>query len=110
MFRTRKLSVLHASPHDFSVPTIKEQFLKDGTKISNVVYVPASSLGSDIPKPSEYKLSKLLAAGVPLHPVSSQIIDNAPSSAVVSTYLDKLEVSTPSVSPSDNNNEPSNND
>ena len=109
MFITRKLSVLHASPHDFNVPTIKEQFLKDGTKISNVVSVPASTLGSDIPKPSEYKLSKLLAAGVLLQPVSSQIIDNAPSSDVVSSYLDKLEDSTPSVSHSDNNNEPSNN-
>lgn len=108
MFRTRKLYALHASPHDFNVPTIKEQFLKDGTKISNVVLVPASSLGSDIPKPSEYKLSKLLAAGVSLQPLSSQIIDNAPSSDVVSSYLDILEDSVPSL-PSDNNNEPSNN-
>ena len=93
MFRTRKHSSLHASPHVFNVPQIKDSFLADGTKVSHLVSVPFNTIGSDIPKPSEYKLHALLAAGVPLSPVSPTILDSAPSTEVASKFLDSLDKS-----------------
>jgi hypothetical protein len=111
MFRTRKHSALHASPHVFNVPLIRDSFLADGTKVSHLVFVPFTTLGADIPKPSQYKLHALLAAGVPLSPVSATILDSAPSSDVASKFLDSLDKSDNSNN-SDNSNsdvQPSNN-
>lgn len=112
MFRTRKHSALHASPHVFNVPLIKDSYLSDGTKVSNLVSVPFNTLGSDIPKPSEYKLHALLAAGVPLSPVSPTILETAPSSEAASNFLDSLDKSDkPSISdPSTTDVQPSNNE
>lgn len=93
MFRTRKHSALHASPHVFNVPHIKDSYLSDGTKVSHLVSVPFTTLATDIPKPSEYKLHALLAAGVPLSPVSPTILDTAPTSDVASKFLDSLDKS-----------------
>lgn len=112
MFRTRKHSSLHASPHVFNVPQIKDSYLSDGTKVSHLVSVPFTSIGSDIPKPSEYKLHALLAAGVPLSPVSPTILDTAPTSEAASKFLDSLDKSdkptnsdTPSSDVQPSNNE-----
>lgn len=112
MFRTRKHSALHASPHVFNVPLIKDSFLSDGTKVSNLVSVPFNTLGSDIPKPSEYKLHALLAAGVPLSPVSPTILETAPSTEVASNFLDSLDKSDkPTISDNPISDvQPSNND
>lgn len=112
MFRTRKHSALHASPHVFNVPQIKDSFLADGTKVSHLVSVPFNTLGSDIPKPSEYKLHALLAAGVPLSPVSPTILDSAPSTELASKFLDSLDKSDNPINsdPTTSDVQPSNNE
>lgn len=67
MFRTRKHSALHASPHVFNVPQIKDSYLSDGTKISHLVSVPFTTIGSDIPKPSSINCMLFLLQVCPSH-------------------------------------------
>ena len=46
----------------------------DGVEVPNVVSVPNSELTKDLPNLSDYKLSDLIEAGVPLSPVSSKVL------------------------------------
>lgn len=90
MFRTRKFNTCPPSPKDFNVPVTKDFVADDGTRYSEVVEVPASSIGSDLPHTADYKLSSLLRAGVPLDVVPSNVLDNGPSEAEASAILDSL--------------------
>lgn len=91
MFKARKHSGLTSSPSDFNVDVPVIEVDKNGTRLQRVVNVPISSIENNIPSPDEYRLSDLLAAGVPLHPVSANILDSSPSESEVSSFLDKLE-------------------
>lgn len=91
MFRTRKFNTCPPSPKEFSVPVLQEYYEADGTKCCHVVNVPSSSVGHDLPNIEDYQLSSLLAAGVPLNPVSSNVLDNAPSEAEANVFLDSLD-------------------
>lgn len=82
-------------PKDFNTLVPKIEYDKNGTMLQTVVSVPVSSLGNDIPSPEDYKLSKLLAAGVPLNPVSANVLDVSPTEAEASRFLDGLEKSSP---------------
>nr|DAF07711.1 MAG TPA: hypothetical protein [Microviridae sp.] len=46
----------------------------DGVEVPNVVSVPNSEFTKDLPNLSDYKLSDLIEAGVPLSPVSSKVL------------------------------------
>lgn len=96
MFRTRKFNTCPPSPKEFTVPVSEDFMTEDGTRCSHVVQVPASSIGQDLPNISDYKLSALLRAGVPLDVVPSNILDAAPSEAQASAILDSLSQSNPS--------------
>lgn len=65
-----------------------------------VSLVPNSELAANLPAPSSYCLSDLLAAGVPLKPVNSKVITTPDSAAasVVDSVLGDSDVSrdTPS--------------
>lgn len=91
MFKARKHSGLTSTPSDFNVDVPVIEVDKNGTRLQRVVSFPISSIDDKIPSPDEYRLSDLLAAGVPLHPVSSNILDSSPSESDVSSFLDKLE-------------------
>lgn len=106
VFRFRKLQQLTAVPKDFNTLVSKVSFTKDGTKVQDIVSVPVASLGNDIPNPEDYKLSKLINAGVPLTPVSANILDEAPSESEANAFLDGLpsDVSTDDVNNNINDN------
>lgn len=91
MFKARKHSGLNSSPRDFNVDMPVIEVDKNGTRLQRVVNVPISSIENNVPSPDEYRLSDLLAAGVPLHPVSANILDSSPSESEVNSFLDKLE-------------------
>lgn len=93
MFKARKHTGLTSSPSDFNVDVPVIEVDKNGTRLQRVVNVPISSIENNVPSPDEYRLSDLLAAGVPLHPVSANILDNSPSESEVNSFLDKLEKS-----------------
>ena len=73
MFRVRKHSGITSIPSDFNVDVPVIEVDKKGTRLQRVINVPISSIEDNIPSPDEYRLSDLLAAGVPLHPVSSNV-------------------------------------
>lgn len=67
--------------------------------VSNIVdddgvqrYVSVSKLASDIsiPRPSEYKLETLLAAGVPLQRVSSFVVGSEPTNEQIVSAVDSV--------------------
>lgn len=91
MFRVRKHSGITSIPSDFNVDVPVIEVDKKGTRLQRVINVPISSIEDKIPSPDEYRLSDLLAAGVPLHPVSSNILDSSPSESEVNSFLDKIE-------------------
>lgn len=93
MFKVRKHSGLTSTPSDFNVDVPVIEVDKNGTRLQRVVNVPISSIENNIPSPDEYRLSDLLAAGVPLRPVSANILDFSPSESEVSSFLDNLEKS-----------------
>jgi hypothetical protein len=70
-----------------------------------VSLVPNSELAANLPAPSSYCLSDLLAAGVPLTPVNSKVISTPDSAAaaVVASVLGDSDVS-PDTSSSDKPN------
>lgn len=96
MFRTRKFNTCPPSPKEFTVPVSQDFLTEDGTRCSHTVFVPASSIGHDLPNIADYKLSALLRAGVPLDVVPSNILDAAPTEAQASALLDSLSQSNPS--------------
>ena len=57
-----------------------------------VVYEELPVDGSTLPSYSDYQLSKLLAAGVPLDDLSSVTIDSEPSDADISVIANKLNI------------------
>ena len=71
--------------------------------------VPNKELSANLPAPSSYCLSDLLAAGVPLTPVNSKVITTpeAELASVVDSVLGSSEVSHETTTPSDSNNESS---
>lgn len=46
----------------------------DGVEVPNVVSVPNSEFTKDLPNLSDYKLSDLIEAGVPISPVNPKVL------------------------------------
>lgn len=46
----------------------------DGVEVPTIVSLPNSEFTKDLPDLSEYKLSDLIEAGVPISPVSSKVL------------------------------------
>ena len=46
----------------------------DGVEVPNVVSVPNSDFTKDLPNLSDYKLSDLIEAGVPISPVNPKVL------------------------------------
>lgn len=91
MFRTRKFNTCPPTPKEFTIPVLQDYFEKDGTKCSHVLDVSSNTVGSDLPNTEDYQLSALLRAGVPLDFVSPNVLDNAPTEADATAFLDTLE-------------------
>lgn len=69
---------------------------KSGVERVAFVHRPNDVVTKSIPKPSEYSLENLLAAGVPLSPVNASILDSdvSPSEEQIEKFVDSLESST----------------
>ena len=65
----------------------------DGVAVHTRISVKSSELALSLPKTDEYKLSSLLAAGVPLTPVNPVIFDNPATDA--SSVVANLPVEEP---------------
>lgn len=61
------------------IDTVLKHDIVDGVDIVTPVEVDASSLINNVPLPSDYKLSGLIAAGVPLIPVDPLLFNDEQS-------------------------------
>ena len=96
MFKHRKIAPMVNIPHAINevVPVVKE---KDGVKRVSFVQQSCEIARKALPNPEEYTLSRLLASGEVLTPVSTRILETEPSAEFVSSLEDKL-TPKPSVS------------
>lgn len=72
-FRNRRFSYSCPPPQEVYDEVIKTTIV-DGVEVPAVVSVPNSESSKDLPELSDYKLSDLIEAGVPLSPVSSKVL------------------------------------
>lgn len=88
---------IHFSPPLENSREVLEDVLQtdivDGVAVHTRITVKSSELASSLPKTDEYKLSALLAAGVPLTPVNPVIFDNPATYA--SSVVSNLPIEEP---------------
>ena len=83
MFRFRKFNICHPQPREVMVRVVRSEFNELGVESQSLVVVPHSDEHPPIPSPSDYKLSDLMAAGVPLNQVNPAVFDSGPTDAQV---------------------------
>lgn len=95
MFKHRKIIPMVNLPYEISevVPVSKEQ---DGVQRVSFIKQSCEIARRALPDPDDYTLSRLLASGEILKPVSTNILDTEPTSEFV-TSLDAKLTSKPSV-------------
>lgn len=93
-FRNHKFSPAVIPPTPVVDEVTSTTFVGD-VETPVVRIVPNNELSASLPAPSSYRLSDLLAAGVPLQPVNSKVITTpeAELSSVVDSVLGSSEVS-----------------
>lgn len=93
-FRNHKFSPVVPPPAPVVDEVCSSTFVGE-VETPTVSFVPNSELSANLPAPSSYCLSDLLAAGVPLTPVNSKVISTPDSaaSALVDSVLGASDVS-----------------
>ena len=93
-FRNHKFSPAVIPPTPVVDEVMSTTFLGD-VESPVVRIVPNNELSANLPAPSTYRLSDLLAAGVPLTPVNSKVITTPESelASVVDSVLASSDVS-----------------
>lgn len=94
MFRHRPL---HRSVVPYKVLEKVEKINVDenGVSHSSFVLQDVCVSGDTVPRPSDYRLEDLLAAGVALQPVNCQLLDSPLSADVAASQIDKFIDSHP---------------
>lgn len=72
-FRNHRFSYSCPPPQDVYDEVISTTIVDD-VEVPSVVKLPNSEFTKDLPNLSDYKLSDLLQAGVPLNPVNSKVL------------------------------------
>ena len=99
-FRNHKFSPVVPPPTPVVDEVTTTTFLGD-VETPVVRIVPNNELSASLPAPSSYRLSDLLAAGVPLTPVNSKVITTPESdlASVVDSVLGSSDVSRETSTP-----------
>lgn len=102
MFKHRKIIPVVNIPHSINevVPVVKEE---DGVQRVSFIKQSCEIARRSLPDPEEYTLSRLLASGEVLKPVSTRILETEPTADFVSSLDAKLSIK-PSVSHETNEN------
>lgn len=91
MFRFRKNSYQSASPSSVYDEVAVTTVDKNGVECVEFQRVDNSQIAAKLPAYSDYQLSKLLDANVPLQPVNAQVLNAFPSEDEISRTMDELE-------------------
>lgn len=104
-FRNHKFSYSCPPPQDIFDEVISTTIVDD-VEVPSVVKLPNSEFTKDLPNLSDYKLSDLLQAGVPLNPVNSKVLGTVEDK--LNNIVDDVINNSPapaSKSDNDNNND-----
>lgn len=93
MFRFRKNKPVRFVPRPIVDDVIQQQVDENGVTFVTYVKKNNSEVAKDLPAYSEYQLSKLLDANVPLRPVAANILDSVPSDETIENVVSSLEKS-----------------
>lgn len=99
-FRNHKFSYSCPPPQEVYDEVITTQIV-DGVEVPTVVSVPNSEFTKDLPELSDYKLSDLLQAGVPLSPVNSKVLGTVEDK--LNNIVDDVINNTPTPEPANVN-------
>lgn len=102
-FRNHNFSYSCPPPQDVYDEVISTTIVDD-VEVPSVVKLPNSEFTKDLPNLSDYKLSDLLQAGVPLNPVNSKVLGTAEDK--LNNIVDDVinNTPTPATSPDNDNN------
>lgn len=103
-FRNHKFSYSCPPPQDVYDEVITTQIV-DGVEVPTVVSVPNSEFTNDLPELSDYKLSDLVQAGVPLSPVNPKVLGTAEDKLnnIVDDVINNTPTSDPAPDKAENN-------
>lgn len=99
-FRNHKFSYSCPPPQEVYDEVITTQIV-DGVEVPTVVSVPNSEFTKDLPELSDYKLSDLVQAGVPLSPVNSKVLGTVEDK--LNNIVDDVINNTPTPEPANVN-------
>lgn len=100
-FRNHKFSYSCPPPQDVYDEVISTTIVDD-VEVPTVVKLPNSEFNKDLPHLSDYKLSDLLQAGVPLNPVNSKVLGTVEDK--LNNIVDDVINNTPTPAPAPDNN------
>lgn len=99
-FRNHKFSYSCPPPQDVYDEVISTTIVDD-VEVPSVVILPNSEFTKDLPNLSDYKLSDLLQAGVPLNPVNSKVLGSVEDK--LNNIVDDVINNTPTPAPAPDN-------
>lgn len=89
MFRFRKLNVQFAPPQNI-FEDVEHHEIVNGVDVVTFVKQDCQVSASQLPCPADYKLSTLLASGVPMNVIPTDLLSDKPTSQQIDTIVSKL--------------------
>lgn len=91
MFRHRNIKVVPAVPRPIMDEVEVETVDANGVRLVSFQQVSNAKVATSLPAYSDYQLSALLAANVPLQPVKAQVVNAVPTDAEMDAAMTELE-------------------
>lgn len=91
MFRHRNIKAVPAIPRPIMDEVEVESVDANGVRLVSFQQISNDKVASSLPAYSDYQLSTLLAANVPLQPVNAQVLDAIPTDAQLDAAMTELE-------------------
>lgn len=89
MFRFRKLNV-HFAPPQSIFEDVEHHEIINGVDFVTFVKQDCQVSASQLPTPADYKLSTLLASGVPMNVIPTDMLSDTPTSQQIDNIVSKL--------------------
>lgn len=89
MFRFRKLNVQFAPPQSI-FEDVELHEIVNGVDVVTFVKQDCQVSASQLPNPADYKLSTLLASGVPMNIIPTDLLSDKPTSQQIDNIVSKL--------------------
>lgn len=91
MFRHRNIKAVPAVPRPIMDEVEVETVDANGVRLVYFQQVSNAKVATSLPAYSDYQLSALLAANVPLQPVKAQVVNAVPTDAQMEAAITELE-------------------